>query len=71
ASIDLYMWFLRPFYFYVWVFYSVVSSCAFCVRCFVRGEFYSQDGALVASTVQEGVMRYDIYKTCLFGSLMA
>ncbi|MEA1396676.1 hypothetical protein RPL81_21165, partial [Salmonella enterica] len=24
---------------------------------FVRGEFYTQDGALVASTVQEGVMR--------------
>ncbi|HBQ6685967.1 TPA: acyl-CoA thioesterase II, partial [Klebsiella pneumoniae] len=24
---------------------------------FVRGEFYTQDGTLVASTVQEGVMR--------------
>ncbi|PUY71036.1 acyl-CoA thioesterase II, partial [Cronobacter sakazakii] len=26
-------------------------------RGFVRGEFYTQDGVLVASTVQEGVMR--------------
>ena len=37
--------------------YSVESTSASSARGFVRGEFYTQDGVLVASTVQEGVMR--------------
>jgi hypothetical protein len=36
---------------------SVESTSASSARGFVRGEFYTQDGTLVASTVQEGVMR--------------
>ncbi|QUJ03104.1 hypothetical protein KCP71_25185 [Salmonella enterica subsp. enterica] len=34
--------------------YSVESTSASSARGFVRGEFYTQDGALVASTVQKG-----------------
>ncbi|EBP6246969.1 acyl-CoA thioesterase II [Salmonella enterica] len=57
ATIDHSMWFHRPFNFNEWLLYSVESTSASSARGFVRGEFYTQDGALVASTVQEGVMR--------------
>ncbi|MDI8993131.1 thioesterase family protein, partial [Salmonella enterica subsp. enterica serovar Anatum] len=42
------------FNFNEWLLYSVESTSASSARGFVRGEFYTQDGALVASTVQEG-----------------
>lgn len=51
------MWFHRPFNLNEWLLYSVESTSASSARGFVRGEFYTQDGVLVASTVQEGVMR--------------
>ena len=51
------MWFNRPFNINDWLLYSVESTSASSARGFVRGEFYTQDGTLVASTVQEGVMR--------------
>jgi acyl-CoA thioesterase-2 len=51
------MWFHRPFNMNDWLLYSVESTSASSARGFVRGEFYTQDGVLVASTVQEGVMR--------------
>ncbi|MEO3989704.1 acyl-CoA thioesterase II [Pseudocitrobacter cyperus] len=57
ATIDHSMWFHRPFNLNEWLLYSVESTSASSARGFVRGEFYSQDGVLVASTVQEGVMR--------------
>ncbi|MFZ3387417.1 acyl-CoA thioesterase II [Buttiauxella gaviniae] len=57
ATIDHSMWFHRPFDMNDWLLYSVESTSASSARGFVRGEFYSRDGALVASTVQEGVMR--------------
>ncbi|EGP2938154.1 acyl-CoA thioesterase II [Salmonella enterica] len=57
ATIDHSMWFHRPFNLNEWLLYSVESTSASSARGFVRGEFYTQDGALVASTVQEGVMR--------------
>ncbi|MEY8710594.1 acyl-CoA thioesterase II [Mangrovibacter phragmitis] len=57
ATIDHSMWFHRPFSFNEWLLYSVESTSASSARGFVRGEFYTQDGVLVASTVQEGVMR--------------
>jgi len=57
ATIDHSMWFHRPFNFSDWLLYSVVSTSASGARGFVRGEFYNQQGVLVASTVQEGVMR--------------
>ncbi len=57
ATIDHSMWFHRPFDMNDWLLYSVESTSASSARGFVRGEFYNQDGLLVASTVQEGVMR--------------
>ncbi|MBB3323736.1 acyl-CoA thioesterase II [Atlantibacter sp. RC6] len=57
ATIDHSMWFHRPFDLNDWLLYSVESTSASSARGFVRGEFYTQDGILVASTVQEGVMR--------------
>lgn len=57
ATIDHSMWFHRPVNLNDWLLYSVESTSASSARGFVRGEFYSQQGVLVASSVQEGVMR--------------
>lgn len=57
ATIDHSMWFHRPFNLNEWLLYSVESTSASGSRGFVRGEFYTQEGVLVASTVQEGVIR--------------
>lgn len=57
ATIDHSMWFHRPFNINEWLLYNVESPSASGARGFVRGEFYTQEGLLVASAVQEGVMR--------------
>ncbi|WP_058911563.1 acyl-CoA thioesterase II [Entomohabitans teleogrylli] len=57
ATIDHSMWFHRPFDLNDWLLYQVESTSASSARGFVRGEFWTRDGVLVASTVQEGVMR--------------
>lgn len=57
ATIDHSMWFHRPFDLNDWLLYSIESTSASAARGFVRGEFYNQQGTLVASTVQEGVIR--------------
>ncbi|MFS2222474.1 acyl-CoA thioesterase II [Pantoea sp. B65] len=57
ATIDHSMWFHRPFDLNQWLLYSVESTSASGARGFVRGEFYTEEGTLVASTVQEGVIR--------------
>lgn len=57
ATIDHSMWFHREMNFNDWLLYSVESTSASGARGFVRGEFYNLQGELVASTVQEGVMR--------------
>lgn len=57
ATIDHSMWFHRELNFNDWLLYSVESTSASGARGFVRGEFYNRQGELVASTVQEGVMR--------------
>lgn len=57
ATIDHSMWFHRPFDLNDWLLYSVESTSTSSARGFVRGEFWNQQGVLVASTVQEGVIR--------------
>jgi len=57
ATIDHSMWFHRPFRMDEWLLYSVESTSASGARGFVRGQFYTREGVLVASTVQEGVIR--------------
>ncbi|MGM3174968.1 acyl-CoA thioesterase II [Dickeya lacustris] len=57
ATIDHAMWFHRPFRLDDWLLYCVESPSASGARGFVRGHFYTRDGVLVASSVQEGVIR--------------
>ena len=57
ASLDHAMWFHRPFRMDEWLLYDVESPSAEGARGFSWGRFYSQDGRLVASAAQEGLMR--------------
>jgi acyl-CoA thioesterase-2 len=57
ASLDHAMWFHRPFRLDDWVLYVVDSPTASGARGLARGQFFTRDGRLVASAVQEGLMR--------------
>lgn len=57
ASLDHAMWFHRPFKADEWLLYSIDSPSASGARGFTRGSIFSEDGKLVASVVQEGLMR--------------
>ncbi len=57
ASIDHAMWFHRDFRMDEWLLYSMDSPCASGARGLVRGQIFDQNGRLVASTNQEGLMR--------------
>jgi len=57
ATIDHSMWFHRPFSFDDWLLYSMNSPSASNGRGLVRGKIYNRQGELVASTMQEGVIR--------------
>jgi len=58
ATIDHSMWFHRDFRFDDWLLYEVESPSASGGRGFVTGKFFDRNGRLVASTAQEGVMRW-------------
>ena len=57
ASLDHAMWFHHDFHIDKWLLYAVDSPCSSGGRGFSRGMLYTQDGLLVASTAQEGLMR--------------
>jgi acyl-CoA thioesterase-2 len=57
ASIDHVMWFHRPARTDEWLLYATDSPSAAGARGFTRGSLYRRDGALVASTAQEGLVR--------------
>lgn len=57
ASLDHAMWFHRDFQMDEWLLYAIESPSASNARGFTRGNIFSQDGRLVASVVQEGLMR--------------
>jgi acyl-CoA thioesterase II len=57
ATIDHAMWFHRPFRMDDWILYSIDSPSASNGCGLVRGQFFDRQGNLVASTIQEGVMR--------------
>ena len=57
ASLDHAMWVHRPFRADEWLLYAQDSPSAAGARGFCRGSVFRQDGTLVASTVQEGLMR--------------
>ncbi|MFT5344052.1 MAG: acyl-CoA thioesterase-2, partial [Paracoccaceae bacterium] len=57
ASLDHAMWFHAPIQFEDWHLYTMDSPFTGGARGFNRGAIYSREGALVASTAQEGLMR--------------
>lgn len=57
ASLDHAMWFHRAFRLDDWLLYAIDSPTASGGRGLVRGRFFDRAGRLVASTVQEGLMR--------------
>jgi acyl-CoA thioesterase-2 len=57
ASLDHAIWFHRPFRVDDWLLYDVESPNASGARGLVRGRFFDREGRLVASTVQEGLIR--------------
>jgi acyl-CoA thioesterase-2 len=57
ASLDHAMWFHRPFRADDWLLYTQDSPSASGARAYCRGAVYDRHGRLVASTVQEGLMR--------------
>lgn len=57
ATIDHAMWFHKPFRFDDWLLYCMDSPSASNGRGLVKGQVYNRQGELVASTMQEGVIR--------------
>lgn len=57
ASLDHAMWFHRDFRMDDWLLYVIDSPSASNARGFTRGNIFSKDGKLVASVVQEGLIR--------------
>lgn len=57
ATIDHSMWFHRSFRLDDWLLYAIDSPAASSGHALVRGQIYTRDGVLVASTAQEGVIR--------------
>ncbi len=57
ATIDHSVWFHRPFKIDEWLLYAMDSPSASGARGFVRGQIYNQQGQLVASSAQEGLIR--------------
>ncbi|MDP5291609.1 acyl-CoA thioesterase II [Oceanimonas sp. CHS3-5] len=57
ATIDHSMWYHDDFRFDDWVLYVMESPRAIAGRGLVQGQLYSRDGRLVATAVQEGLIR--------------
>jgi len=57
ASLDHAMWFHRPFRMDEWLLHVVESPSESGGRALARGRFFTQDGRLVATTAQEGLIR--------------
>lgn len=57
ASLDHALWFHRDFDVTDWLIYIKETPTAGSARGFNRGSFYTRTGTLVASTMQEGLMR--------------
>ena len=57
ATLDHALWFHRPVQVDEWLLYATDSPSASGARGFTRGQLFAQDGTLVASVAQEGLMR--------------
>lgn len=58
ATIDHSIWYHRPVKMDEWLLFAIESPIASSGRGLVQGKIYSRDGRLVATAVQEGVIRY-------------
>ena len=57
ASLDHAMWFHQPFRADDWLLYDQETTAASGARGLARGSVFRHDGVLVASVVQEGLIR--------------
>lgn len=57
ASLDHSMWFHRDFDINKWMLFSIDSPSTSNARGFTRGNIFSENGKLIASVTQEGLMR--------------
>ncbi|TVT50093.1 acyl-CoA thioesterase II [Amycolatopsis cynarae] len=57
ASLDHALWFHRPFRADEWFLYDTTSPSASGGRGLATGRFFAQDGTLIATVVQEGLLR--------------
>ncbi|MGE0707867.1 MAG: acyl-CoA thioesterase II [Planctomycetota bacterium] len=71
ASLDHAMWFHRPFRLDEWLLYDIDSPSACGARGLARGQFFTREGVLVASTAQEGLIRRRTAQDGLEGSRAA
>ncbi|MFC8047284.1 acyl-CoA thioesterase [Nocardia sp. NPDC057353] len=58
ATVNHSIWFHRPFRFDEWTLYATESPVAAGSRGLATGRFYARTGELLATTVQEGVIRH-------------
>lgn len=58
ATIDHAIWFHRPFNLNNWLLHAVESNNAYAARGLSRGQIFDQKGALIATTQQEGLIRF-------------
>ena len=57
ASLDHAMWFHRPVDVNQWLLYAIDTPSTSEARGYTRGNIFTEQGELVASTVQEGLIR--------------
>ena len=57
ASLDHALWFHRPFRADEWFLYDCTSPSASGARGLARGRMFTEDGRLIATAVQEGLLR--------------
>ena len=57
ASLDHAMWFHRPFRADHWLLYDQIAPSTFGSRGLAAGSIFTEDGKLVVSVMQEGLIR--------------
>ncbi|MDO5055091.1 MAG: acyl-CoA thioesterase II [Pasteurella oralis] len=62
ATIDHSIWFHRTFNLNDWLLYAIESNNAFAARGLARGQIFDRQGRLIATTQQEGLIRYTLEK---------
>jgi acyl-CoA thioesterase-2 len=58
ASLDHALWFHREFRMDEWLLYAIDSPNAGGARGYSRGRLFTEEGVMIASTAQEGLVRF-------------